>query len=403
MPGRSAFETELRRRLWHSIRFLDIFTALDRATEPLITADSYTTPRPHNVNDVEFDESSTSIPNHDRGLTDMAFPLLASEATTFSQRLSMPELSPSGDTWQLRLEIAQQFQKHVQEKYVQHCDMSIPFHRLLSAVSKSMAAGLILRAVRPMQRHVSSVPPRIDSPYVLQIAINVLEENEKAYQDPEAERWRWLVWVQWHALAVALAGLCSIRETELANRAWATLARTYQRHEQHVADTRSGMLWRPIQKLYLKANAFRQGGTRGLQPRQKSVSPPETHTPRSMPMGPMGVAYPVDTTQKQQQQSQLNHHDMPMGSIPLDPSMSAPMDFSTTMTDFNGLTPPQSGDMSWLDWENIMNDFSDMPMDPTMGDMQQSMPLDPTMGDMQQPQHVQKGQEWPCVLHSDLM
>jgi len=117
----------------------------------------------------------------------------------------------------------------------------------------------------------------------------------------------------------------------------------------------------------------------------------------------MGVAYPVDTTQKQQQQSQLNHHDMPMGSIPLDPSMSAPMDFSTTMTDFNGLTPPQSGDMSWLDWENIMNDFSDMPMDPTMGDMQQSMPLDPTMGDMQQPQHVQKGQEWPCVLHSDLM
>ena len=41
-----------------------------------------------------------------------------------------------------------------------------------------MSAGMVLRAVRPMQRHVSSVPPRIDSPYVLRIAVDVVDGGE---------------------------------------------------------------------------------------------------------------------------------------------------------------------------------------------------------------------------------
>lgn len=358
-PGRTPFEQELRRRLWHQIRFLDVFTALDRGTVVMIQTQCFDTLLPQNVNDSEFDEFSTSIPCHASGVTDMSFPLLAYEATSITQRLNTPESSPNGDTWQMRLDIAHAFGKRVQDKFLQYCDTSIPFHRLIFSVGKSMSASMILRAVRPMQRHVSSVPPRIDSPYVLQIAVDALRGNETIYEDPDAERWRWLVWVQWHPLAVALAGLCSIRETELASKAWACVDKAYDRHSRHVADTRNGMLWRPIEKLYKKASAFRDAGRRVSQPM------PGPQIAADMPSTTLPSAY-----QQPPQQPQMNHHGMPMGSMPLDPILSGPMDFENNLGDFSGVTPYQPGDMSWLDWERIVDDLSDVPLNFDMGDLQ---------------------------------
>ncbi|KAK4549322.1 hypothetical protein LTR36_006319 [Oleoguttula mirabilis] len=381
ISGLTPFEAELRRCLWQTIRFLDVFVAIDRATEVLISVGSWSTRRPKNVDDLEYDESSASIPSHDGGLTDMSFALLASEACDTTLRLNNPEASSSGDPWQQRLDIAHTFGKHVQNKYIQYCDRSIPFHRLISAIGKSMSASMILRAVRPMMGHVSSVPPRVDSPYVLQIAMDALREHESIFEDPEAERWRWLVWVQWHGLAVALAGLCSVRGTELAEKAWACVDKAYDRHSRHVADTRNGMLWRPIEKLHKKASSFRDAGRResqisGFRELQLAADLP-------------GTATPMPTYPPLAQQPPMNHHGMPMGSMPMDPIMSGQMDFGST-PGLDDMMPLQPGDAGWLDWECIMEDFSNMPLE---------------MGDLQQPQQVRgsDGLQWPCVLHSDLV
>lgn len=394
-PGRTPFETELRRRLWHQIRFLDVFAAMDRATETLIGPDSFDTPMPSNVNDSEFDEHSTSIPNRETGVTDMGFALVAYHAVRATQRLSIPESSPTGDTWQQRLDFAEGFNKHITELYLSHCDLTQPFQRLIYTVGTSMKKSMLLRAVRPILRHVSSVPPRIDSPYVLQLAFEALSENEKIFADPDFAQWRWLIWVQWHALAVALAGLCSIRGTDLAEKAWSCVERNYERQLRFVADTRHGMLWRPIEKLWKKAAAFREAGRREsapmllVQQQQQQQQQPLRQLPNgdpctapspftSSPTYAMGGVHP-----------QQPH--MPTGSIPMDPMMTSPVDYSflDTGTDMapTGMTPLPPGDMSWLDWEGIMNDLN----------------LPVTMGDMQQPPQVPDGQDWPCNLHSDLM
>ena len=55
MP-RSPFETELRRRLWHQICILDIFSGIERSAKLLIGFGSFDTPFPRQVNDVEFNE-----------------------------------------------------------------------------------------------------------------------------------------------------------------------------------------------------------------------------------------------------------------------------------------------------------------------------------------------------------
>ena len=257
---RTPFQYELRRRAWHQIRFLDLYAALDRGSELLISFGSYDTPYPKNTNDGEFDESSTTIPDHDTGLTDMSYSRMAYDATYHTHRLTIPESKPSGETWQQRVELAQKFEDMAQDRYVKYVDTTIPFQRQLKAVALAMSSSMMLRAVRPMQKHVSSVPPRVDSPYVLQIAMNCLKASEEMQHDPETTQWRWMVWVHWHALGVALAGLCSIRDTDLANEAWIYVEQSYARGSRHVADARNGMLWRPIEKLYKAASSFRDHG-----------------------------------------------------------------------------------------------------------------------------------------------
>ncbi|WPG98392.1 Hypothetical protein R9X50_00118200 [Acrodontium crateriforme] len=373
-PGKTAYETELRRRLWHQIRFLDVFTALDRGTESIIAYDSYNTPLPKNLNDIDWDENSTSIESVNGGITDMSFAMMGYEATEYTRRLTTADINPHGDTWQQRLEIAKEFGAHVRDKYLKYCNPTIKFHCFIRMVGTSMAASQILRAVRPIVRYISSVPPRIDSPYVLQIAVNSLLESERVHHDPQLAQWRWFFWVHWHAIAVALAGLCSIRDTDLADRAWELVDSAYVRHAKHVADTPNGMLWRPVEKLYRKAAAFRAEGKRApLSPLngQKSIpqSAPKIRETVSTPSTMASPNFNTSPVSLYPQTQNLSLADTAMnngnGTMTIDPSLTSTstsndltaFDFDL-MNDPSTLPPLQPGDMSWMDWEHIVNDLS---------------------------------------------
>ncbi|KAF2210913.1 hypothetical protein CERZMDRAFT_69136 [Cercospora zeae-maydis SCOH1-5] len=359
------YEREQRRRLWHQIRVLDAFSSIDRGTEILLPLSSFSTPPPANANDDDFSENTSSITDREDGLGDMTFTMMCNKATT----LNMALLSPGQDTWQRRFESTQAFSKDINERYLRFCDRSRPYDRFLLAVGHSMIASSILRAVRPMQKLTGSVPPRVDSPFVVQLAVNTLKAGEMIYQDPEAEGWRWIFWVQWHALAVALAGLCSVRDTELARTAWSLVEKCYDRNSSAVADTRNGMLWRPIEKLYKKAQAFRNGS--GSTPASDSTSPPTTN------MASLGLENPQRSPDDRA--STLVHHaqgatpQLPQASIqpslgthptansiaqwPIDVTVDFPLDpinsFPTGLSAFNE-------DMPW-DWARIMEDVSNMP------------------------------------------
>ena len=195
IPDDSSYLKETKRRLWHQIRVLDAFVSVDRGTEPLIKAESFSTPLPSSVNDSDYDESSEIIQDRAEGLSDVSFTLMAHAATSLTIRFLTPDTSAQKrETWQQRLDMAVDLGKQLREKYLKFCDLSISFNRWVYAVGNSMAASSVLRAVRPMQRHTSSVPPRVDGPFVLQLAVNSLRESEATYQDPEADGWRWMVW-----------------------------------------------------------------------------------------------------------------------------------------------------------------------------------------------------------------
>src|ERR1700761_6982808 len=185
---RSPFQTELRRRLWHGIRFLDVYSAFDRGAELLISFGSFDTPFPRSTNDSEFDENSTSIPSHENCLTDMSYAQMIYEATYHSHRLTIPEVKPSGETWQQRLELAESFAAKLQEKTLRFCDPTDKFQRFVIQVAASMCAQMKLRAIRPIHKHMSSTPPRVDSEFVLKIASEGLRHSEILQADDETEQ-----------------------------------------------------------------------------------------------------------------------------------------------------------------------------------------------------------------------
>ena len=342
--------------------------SLDRGSEPLIAMNSFDTPIPKICNDTDFDESSTSIPERDAEFTDMSYSHMAYDASYTTQRLNTPDTK---ETWQQRVELAQQFEKKVKDKYLQYCDDSIPFQRFLRRVAEAMTASMFIRAVRPMAKHVSSVPPRVDSPYVLQIAVNSLKASAAILQDPGTEQWRWMIWVGWHALAIALAGLCSIRKTELAKEAWVYVEQGYARGARHVADSRNGMLWRPVEKLYKKASAFRDHRTTPSNTSPPQLNPIQPPPPIMYP-NQFGTNTGLPITQT-----------MP-GSMPTSGLLNAPMDVNFGMNPMDNMDFANT-DMGWMDFQQILDDLSN----PGAGSG------DVMMGDLQWPQNLP---HWNGVL-----
>lgn len=169
-----------------------------------------------------------------------------------------------------------------------------------------------------------------------------------------------IFWVQWHALAVALAGLCSIRDTPLADEAWDYVNRAYDRHSRRVADTKNGMLWRPIEKLYKKASAFREGHSTplssGFSPRQLPKTRATSHPSLTDSGASLSgiIPTPVVADQPYNQAMAFN-----MGANSVDDYIGMNFD------EFNGMTssvPLQNADMMWTDWERIMDDIQGSPV-----------------------------------------
>lgn len=388
------FQRELRRRLWWRIRYLDVFSSIDRGSELLISPESYSVRIPTLTNDSLFDETSTEIPELENCDTDLSFTNVCFEACIVIESLLKPEVRPSGETWEKRHQLALDFAKRADSKYLQFYNRGTPFHRFCIAVCESMKASMILRAVRPMQQHVSSTPPRVDSPYVLRIAMDNLRASEEIYNTKAADRWKWQVWVQWHALAVALAGLCSIRNTPLAGETWYYVERQYERSAAYVADSKSGMLWRPVERLYKKATAFRDaapGQTPKFVPEAQpqdvnleSALPQQQLQQRSFdasnPFAPMDNYQPFSSTFQPSlpattlpATSMDTTTNLPMGSMSLDSTtLGTNQEYANSLHTLD----PFGVDPSWGDWEQIMNDYAAVDAVDMMSGVQQSWPYE---------------------------
>lgn len=94
----------------------------------------------------------------------------------------------------------------------------------------------------------------------------LLEKNENT------AKWGWLfrTYMQWHAIAFVLSELCHRPPGPDYERAWKAVESVYDGRVQHNPKSQSGMLWKPMRQLMVKARAirekYRRSGARMAEP-----------------------------------------------------------------------------------------------------------------------------------------
>lgn len=257
--SRSPFEVEMRRRLWISIGVLDVQSAFDRGTK-LLLGHELDPPLPVNINDDQISPSSTvaPLPSPTSQPTEMTLCCMTHRAVICQRRLNSAGMVPedanksTSEIWAKKVNIVNSFKAYVDELGAICAVSSTPFTRYAVTCGHGCLVTMKLLMRRPIQRQIHAKPPPEDDFNTLELATEVLERSILRYH-PEFWPWTWFAWVKWYALAIVLAELCARPDAPGWDRHWRVAKDAFESYATMVADSDSGLLWKPVKRLMQKA------------------------------------------------------------------------------------------------------------------------------------------------------
>ncbi|KAH7076109.1 hypothetical protein FB567DRAFT_632393 [Paraphoma chrysanthemicola] len=273
------FDVEIRRRLLYAIGIIDTHSALDRGTTPIMPSASFQHP-PLSINDSGLSPSGGVILELTSSWSEMSHTAMIYEAMICQRKLFelCETTADPWETWPRRLDLVARFEQHVSNVTSYIDNSASPLERLSKLSGKKIVVSLQLLLRRPPYRQSRNAIPPWDDFDVLSEATNVLEQHMQPMPD-ELEIWAWKNWVQWHALAVVLAELIARPLDPVSERAYKIAVESFRRYAQIVADSDSGMLWRPIAKLMRRVQRARHSACSGASQEQPSdIIPPAPYT-----------------------------------------------------------------------------------------------------------------------------
>ena len=336
---------------------------------------------PANIDDYEISPNTQQSPISRQSFTDMSFSLMCALGCTAIKGFAYVanDGTASEQTWQSKQERAEDFKKTIWDLYLRHCNIQDPYHLLCINVCDIMTDSLMLTVVRPL--HIDpqiKSRPQVEGSRVLALAVDVMQKHRSLNTTPSTEPWRWFIWPQWHALAIAIAELCVQTQGPLVEAAWEIVDYSFQDSSETVADSKSGMLWQPIQKLMKKAKQIRRNAQAVKNTNTSEATPnsavqiPDASQANSMPLNAPGTRlYPaVDNSKLQNAEmgrwgSRLQglEHTVPDAqSLSLRVSSETPASFTNaTLNAFSLDISDLNDDMGWMNWESFVEgvDFSD--------------------------------------------
>jgi hypothetical protein len=173
---------------------LDIRSSEDHGCDPTIVEESYDTRMPLNINDDELDPNATDPPPQHIGATDMTFNLIRFEVSMVFRKLNY---QPPGRKEHLSMKekelLIEQTNHLLEEKYLKHCNMSIPLNWVSATIGRLVLAKMWLVIHHPLQRinNGAALPPETREKLWL-TSIDVLDFGHKLETDPETKKYSWL-------------------------------------------------------------------------------------------------------------------------------------------------------------------------------------------------------------------
>ncbi|KAI9654247.1 MAG: hypothetical protein M1821_006775 [Bathelium mastoideum] len=263
----SPFETEMRRRLWWQICILDSRASEDHGSDPTVIDQLFDTEMPLNVDDDDMYPDMKEFPEARSGFTEMTFSLIRCEVTSTFRRLNYVPPSPkpcfekyASATFEDKKRWVTECHQRLEERYLQYCDMTVPFYWVTATVCRLIMAKMWLMIYHPFQRKDGgrSLPQDVKDKLFLTSLENI-EYMILLETEARTMKWGWLIktYVQWHALAFLLTELCIRTKGPMVSRAWAAVETTMKSQATSYRDDRRGHLWKPLRKLWAKAKATR--------------------------------------------------------------------------------------------------------------------------------------------------
>ncbi|CAD6571186.1 MAG: hypothetical protein ASARMPRED_004233 [Alectoria sarmentosa] len=263
----SPFTREIRRRLWWQMVDLDVRGLEDRGSDPFILDSSFNTKKPLNINDDDMKPESMEPIAERKEFTEMTKSHVSHLVWDYAVRIGYtppgredPESLSNVSPLERKINMIQELETILENEVLIHCDPASPIAWVTSVVIRLIGSRLRIAVYHPPLHDMRGmVQQYVSRELVLKTAVQNLEYGHLLGTEPAAAQWRWYfnTRVQWHALAATLAELCVQDKGPLVERAWKVVDVVFEDWAEHIADSRRGMLWRPIKKLMSKAQARR--------------------------------------------------------------------------------------------------------------------------------------------------
>ena len=192
-----------------------------------------------------------------------------------------------------------------------------PIETFTMAVAEESLVAMRLLMHRPLYKRGNQARRNgVPDINILATATEVLERSQYKRFTGEFIQWAWFSWVKWYALAIVLAELCVV-QGPTAEHSWIVAQRSFDDYARIVADTKTGLLWKPIAKLMQKVKEIRaERESTGLKATAQGDEPAFSNRPSQDPDFVEFVHQSTD-----------NHM--------------------------------QTDDMSWLHWDSLIDDLDD--------------------------------------------
>lgn len=249
--GLNPFDTEMRRRLWWQLIFLDFRVAELSGSGSMGHMASWHVRLPSNINDSDIWPGMTEEPvTQERG-TEMIFCLTRYELGNFWKQKLLTK-DPNGDFGTLWENFRKQgaiedkekgiseLERHLEYKYARYCDPSVPVEFMAILVTRAATNGMRLMTHHPRRYAKDEDMPDSERKLCWSLVIKLLEIDNLLHASKQMRRFVWHTdhYFQWQALILALGELTKHPLHEHADRCWQLVHEIYEFHPYFVTDTK---------------------------------------------------------------------------------------------------------------------------------------------------------------------
>lgn len=286
----TAFQTEMRRRIWWNLCALDMRATEDQGTELAITGGSFSTKLPSNVNDYDLSPEMRQTPPEITGLSDASLLRLCSKVGRTAQHMMAAGSSATMDE-----------QIHFLDALAQELDRDYFGITDQSQHETYLAAAGTMRVFLARLSLLAFVPTLCSSDFSLELArkaliaaIEIAELSHALNTHPSCQPWRWVYQTQqhWHAVVFILLEVCRRPWSPTIERAWLALQSPWLLRSR-VPTYRNPSVWIPLKKLMDQARSHRDAELLRLRKDNHAADNLAWEDEQQMPIPSSSITFPM--------------------------------------------------------------------------------------------------------------